>query len=109
MRIIVPLALAGILVAPAAIAQDVRSGREIAETWCKGCHNVAPGAKSMHDTGAPPFAVVANTKGMTTTALTAFLFTSHNRMPDYSLTRKQVADVSAYIVSLKTEEGGASR
>ena len=49
--------------------------------------------------------MIAASKGMTATALTAFLFTSHKRMPDYSLSRKQVADVSAYILSLKGPDG----
>ena len=94
--------------ASSALAQNVEAGRTLAQTWCKGCHDVAPGGRRMHDTGAPPFALVANSKGMTTTALTTFLFTSHNRMPDYSLTRQQVADVSAYILSLKSQDGSAT-
>ena len=84
-----------------AMAADVSAGSRVAQTWCKNCHDVSPGAKIMQDTGAPPFAVVANGKGRTGTALTNFLYTSHNRMPDYSLTRQEAADVSAYIMSLK--------
>ncbi len=92
-----------LLVVPAAplMAADVKAGHEIAQTWCKNCHNVGAGDIRMHDTGAPAFTVVANSKAMTTTALTVFLFNSHNRMPDYSLTRQEAADVSAYIMSLK--------
>lgn len=98
-----------VLLLPAAGAlADVNAGRTIAETWCKNCHNVSPGDTRMHDTGAPAFTVVANSKAMTTTALTVFLFNSHNRMPDYSLTRQEVADVSAYIMSLKSPERPAT-
>jgi mono/diheme cytochrome c family protein len=92
-----------------AMAQDISAGGQVAQTWCKNCHDVSPGAKVMHDTGAPPFAVVANSKGMTRTALNAFLYTSHNRMPDYSLTRKEAADVSAYIMSLKAQGPAEAR
>ena len=86
-----------------AMAADVGAGSRVAQTWCKNCHDVSPGAKIMHDTGAPPFAVVANSKGKTSAALTNFLYTSHNRMPDYSLTRQEASDVSAYIMSLKDQ------
>ncbi len=101
------LALACLMLvsAGAAMAQDVGAGRQIAQSWCKGCHNVEQGARTIRDTGPPPFAMIAASKGMTATALTAFLFTSHKRMPDYSLSRKQVADVSAYILSLKGPDG----
>jgi hypothetical protein len=51
--------------------------------------------------GRPPFAVIANRKAMTQTALEAFLHVPHGRMPDFSLTRQEIRDVSAYIVSLK--------
>jgi len=49
----------------------------------------------------PPFATVAASKGMTTTALAVFLSTPHGKMPDYSLSRQQIRDVSAYIMSIK--------
>lgn len=91
------------LVSLPVMAADVSAGSRVAQTWCKNCHDISPGAKSMHDTGAPPFAVVANGKGRAGTALTNFLYTSHNRMPDYSLTRQEAADVSAYIMSLKDQ------
>ena len=48
----------------------------------------------------PAFRDIANTPGMTTTALTAFLTTSHPKMPNLILTPKEMADVTAYILSL---------
>lgn len=87
------------LAVPPATAQDVDSGREIAQRWCSGCHMVAPGVGR---DGAPPsFATIAQTSGMTEAALAVFLSTPHGRMPDYSLTRREIRDVSAYILSLK--------
>ena len=91
------------LVSIPVMAADVSAGGRVAQTWCKNCHDVSPGAKIMHDTGAPPFGVVANSKGKTSAALANFLYTSHNLMPDYSLTRQEAADVSAYIMSLKDQ------
>jgi mono/diheme cytochrome c family protein len=98
----IPAAFGLLLIsATGALAQDVEAGRMLARTWCAGCHNVSPGVTAMKEGAAPPFQLVANSKGMTQTALTAFLMTNHGRMPDYSLTRKEISDVSAYILSLK--------
>ena len=41
------------------------------------------------------------TPDTTRLSLTVFLSTPHHRMPDYSLTRQEIANVSAYILSLK--------
>jgi len=81
-------------------AQDIQAGEKIARTWCAGCHQVGRNPKAGSD-AVPPFATVAASKGMTTTALAVFLSTPHGKMPDYSLSRQQIRDVSAYIMSIK--------
>ena len=83
-----------------AAAQDIGAGEKIAKTWCIGCHQVGPEPSRANDV-VPPFAAIAASKGMTTTSLTVFLMTPHTKMPDYSLSRQQIRDVSAYIMSLK--------
>jgi hypothetical protein len=50
---------------------------------------------------APDFRAIANTSGMTATALHAFLRTAHPKMPNLILTPEQSADVIAYILSLR--------
>jgi hypothetical protein len=50
---------------------------------------------------APDFQIIANTPGMTATALSAFLLTSHPKMPNFILSRGQSADVITYILSLR--------
>lgn len=84
----------------AAAAQDIEAGAKIAQTWCAGCHQIGPTPQRANDV-VPPFAAVAASKGMTETSLTVFLMTPHTKMPDYSLSRQQIRDVSAYIMSLK--------
>ena len=54
----------------------------------------------MFDIG-PDFETVANTPGMTATALNAFLLTSHPKMPNLILSPEQSADVIAYILTLR--------
>jgi len=89
---------AGLLAPAPSLAQDaddVRHGREIAQTICAACHVVAKGQL------APPFPVLAATPGMTTIALTAALLTSHRQMPNIVLQTDERRDVIAYILSLK--------
>jgi hypothetical protein len=42
---------------------------------------------------------------MTATALPVFLTTSHSKMPNLILAPQQIADVSAYILSLRERRG----
>ena len=50
---------------------------------------------------APDFQTIANTPGMTATALRAFLQTPHPKMPNLILTPDQSADVIAFLLSLR--------
>ena len=84
-----------------AVAQDVENGARIAHTWCTNCHVVDSHDKGIKSDAAPPFTSVARQSGMTTTAIQVFLSTPHTKMPDFSLTRTEIRDVSAYIMSLK--------
>src|ERR1700746_3533358 len=98
--------LASALAAPAwnASAQDgdVAAGRAFAREACITCHVVDPANASPRVVViGPNFQDIANTKGMTATALRVFLTTSHPKMPNLILTPGQIADVTAYILSLR--------
>ena len=80
---------------------DTAAGRQLAETWCSTCHVVGPSVTRGASNGAPPFAAVAQMKSTTPMSLHAFLQTPHARMPDLHLTRDQIDDLSAYILSLR--------
>ena len=85
-----------------ALAQDVRNGEMIAKTWCAGCHVVNGDAPSMGRMDAvPSFSAIAQMSSTTNASLRVFLSTPHANMPDYSLTQKEMTDVSAYILSLR--------
>jgi mono/diheme cytochrome c family protein len=89
---------------PLALAQDVGdvgAGRHLAETWCSTCHVVSDGQSQGTSTGAPPFKAIAAQSSITPMALAVFLQTPHHRMPDLHLSRPEIDDVSAYILSLK--------
>lgn len=95
-----PALITPALIKPA-LAQDPQQGRRIAETWCSNCHVVSREQPRGASTGAPPFTAIAAQKGMTPMALRAFLQTPHSRMPDLHLSRAEIADVAAYIESLR--------
>ena len=80
---------------------DIAAGHAFAREACKVCHAVEPSRLPRRFEIGPAFRDIANTPGMTTTALTAFLTTSHPKMPNLILTPKEMADVTAYILSLR--------
>lgn len=96
------LVLAAVAMTLPAAAQSVTAGRQIAETWCSNCHQIgaeAPPPKT--DQGPPSFPAIARMNSTTEMSLAAFLSTPHGRMPDFSLSRQEIRDVSAYILSLR--------
>ena len=95
------LITATLLAAGAARAQDISNGKEIAQVWCSNCHRIDPKERKTARDTAPAFSDVARMKSTTETSLAAFLSTPHGRMPDLILSREEIADVSAYILSLR--------
>ncbi len=88
----------------AAMAQDagdVSAGRHLAQTWCSSCHVVDPVSQRRVDNGAPAFTAVAAMSSTTPMALRAFLQTPHAKMPDLHLSRNEIDDLTAYILSLR--------
>jgi cytochrome c len=80
---------------------DAANGRNIATTVCAACHMVGKGEFQSPPGGAPAFARIAATPGMTSIALSAALLTSHRQMPNIILQPDERRDVIAYILSLK--------
>jgi mono/diheme cytochrome c family protein len=107
-RIIVPSMFAVLLIASlrtlaAQESGDVAAGRHMANDWCSSCHVVGPTAERGNSTGAPTFTAIAAMKSTTPMALKVFLQTPHSRMPDLHLSRSEIDDLTAYIVSLRRE------
>jgi mono/diheme cytochrome c family protein len=108
MRIVM---LVGILAASAyaAHAQDAsgnpEAGRAYAREVCSPCHAVTAAQASQRTIAvAPDFRTIANTSGMTATALRAFLQTPHPKMPNLILTPEQSADVIAFLLNLRDRQ-----
>jgi len=93
---------------PASIGQalaqeigDATAGRHLAENWCGSCHVPGPAASRGVSNGVPTFAAIGKMPSTTRMSLRAFLQTPHARMPDLHLSRDEVDDLAAYILSLR--------
>jgi mono/diheme cytochrome c family protein len=92
-------ALLAVLLTPfsaPAQAGDAAHGAVVSKRWCADCH-VVSSEQTRAKADAPPFAEVA--RRLDDKAIAAFLTNPHPRMPDMSLTRKEIDDITAYIRS----------
>jgi mono/diheme cytochrome c family protein len=80
---------------------DIAAGQKLAETWCSSCHVVGPAPDRGTSNGAPTFSAIAQMPSTTPLSLRAFLQTPHAQMPDLHLSRDEIDDVGAYILSLR--------
>lgn len=107
MRIVPVLGLALILAtATAATAprptKAAKRGLALAEQRCAACHGVTRNASSPNPE-SPTFEDIANRPGLTAPSLERFLRDAHNypAAMDFVIERRNVRDLSAYIVTLK--------
>jgi len=82
-------------------AGDRDRGLAYAQKVCAECHAVRSGQKLSPHLGVASFQTIANTPGMTGTALAVWLRSTHKNMPDIMIDPQDRADVIAYILSLK--------
>jgi mono/diheme cytochrome c family protein len=76
-------------------------GLAYAQQACASCHAVQAGQDVSPNSGAPAFTVIANTPGMTPTALNAWLHSAHASMPNLIVEPNDRADVAAYLETLR--------
>jgi len=102
MRRLATLSLILLFATPVAAQEvgDPQAGAAYAKQYCAKCHAIAAEDASPEHT-APRFKDVANTSGMTATALRVWLQTSHPTMPNIILEPNDMDNVVAYILSLK--------
>jgi len=103
-RKLLPICLllaASLLMPQRALAADSGRGRAIAERWCSECHVVGPEQKSAPNDQAPPFASIARRPDFDEARLALLVLSPHPNMPKLALSRLEVADLAAYILTLK--------
>jgi mono/diheme cytochrome c family protein len=95
-------ALGALLVALPALAQQTGSaaaGKDLASKLCSNCHIV--GTERAGSDVAPPFPVLAKDPDMTLTELHGWSGPMHPILSNLALTPKQIADVNAYLDSMR--------
>ena len=80
---------------------DPRKGFAYAEQFCSGCHNILRTDAASPNKQAPAFKEIANTPGMSITALTVWSRTSHSTMPNLVIDSADMDNLVAYILSLR--------
>jgi mono/diheme cytochrome c family protein len=82
-------------------SRDTRAPAFI-EAACGGCHAVEPPFLSPNP-ASPSFAAIANRQGLSERSLADWLADAHNYPEDmdFTLTRKQVDQIAAYMVTLR--------
>ena len=80
---------------------DARKGLVFAQKICSACHNVLRTEAASPNKQAPPFKAIANTPGMSITALTVWSRTSHPTMPNLVIDPNDMDDLIAYILALR--------
>lgn len=94
-------AMIALLMATPALAQDVDSGRAIAEEYCVRCHDIEDGGAMK--TYPPSFDSISIFRAEEQIRARVMFPDLHTSMPQWGtfLDMQQVADVTAYIMSLE--------
>lgn len=81
---------------------DPARGESLARRLCAVCHIPEPGAPRLQGTAdVPTFPEIARKKGQSADRITGRIIMPTHPMPQIPLTRDQMADIAAYILSLK--------
>ena len=96
----IQMAIAAVqMIATAAVAADAEHGEQLAKRWCATCHLV-DGNQGQASADVPAFATIARKPDFTPEKLASFLLEPHPKMPSFPLSRREAADIAAYIGSL---------
>ncbi|MGZ5916210.1 MAG: c-type cytochrome [Methyloceanibacter sp.] len=80
---------------------DPQSGKALAEKLCTNCHLIG-GAQQEHAVvDVPSFHEIANRQDQSTGAIVSHIVLPKHPMPQIPLTKSELADLSAYIMSLR--------
>ena len=81
---------------------DAAAGRVLAESLCIGCHLIRGEEQGQTvPAGVPSFASIARRAGQTPMGIAGGIVVPHPPMPDIPLTRDEIADLAAYVFTLR--------
>jgi cytochrome c len=81
---------------------EPENGLKIARALCATCHLIGEPPNSATAADIPSFPSIANRPNQSTERLTNWLIEPHAPMPNPHLTRKEIRDLAAYILTLRT-------
>jgi len=84
-------------------AGDAKRGLAYATANCAECHGILAADQTSPRRGVATFKKIAETPGMTGTAIAVWLQTSHPTMPNFLISPEDRADIVAYILSLRDQ------
>ena len=91
--------------APTTPRTDPGKGRALAERVCVTCHVVSnEAATSTVAADVPSFVAIANKPGQSMETLAGRIVVPHPPMPAIALSREEIANVVAYIMTLRDEK-----
>lgn len=99
-QVLISATLLTLIAGSALSAGNPEQGRRLAERWCASCHLVGPGQRQA-SADVPTFASIARREDLSESLLAAFLTAPHPPMSNLNLSRQEIADVLAYIRSLR--------
>lgn len=86
----------------AQVHPDAKTGHEIASKLCTACHIVGEkAANASMPADVPTFEEIANQPGQTAEAIAGRIVIPHPPMPTINLTREEIGDIAAYIMTLR--------
>lgn len=86
---------------PTALAGSVFQGHAYAVKMCAECHSVEATNEIEPLFDVPSFYVIAHMPGMSELAISVWLRTPHDQMPDFIIPLEDRENLATYIMSLK--------
>ena len=90
--------------APVTTVPNAQHGQELAARLCSNCHLVGNAEQQQANADVPSFHEIANKEGQSAGAIMAHIMLPKHPMPTIPLTKSELADLSAYILSLRQGE-----
>jgi mono/diheme cytochrome c family protein len=87
--------------APVTSLPDPVHGKDLAERLCSNCHLVGAGQQEQANVDIPSFHEIANQAAQTEGSIMAHIVLPKHPMPTIPLTKSELADLTAYIMSLR--------
>ena len=82
---------------------DPAKGKALAERLCTNCHLIGTAQQTQANPDVPSFPEIANLPEQTAGAVAARIMLPKHPMPQIPLTKSELSDLAAYILSLRDE------